>query len=159
MDMIAPDDALARVLRLVALGRLSAELGPPLEQLRLERVRDRGARPGGAVHFAWRGGRNFEIDGQPFSAKGIGVVLAWMALTSHTRRISCIEPAAVFPAARRPDAVALQAIQRAAMHVPEPLAGCMQTIGTAGGRLAVKGKLPCNLVCSSPELVKAVTEA
>ena len=111
------------------------------------------------IIFTWRGGRSFELNEEPIRAGGVGLLLAWLVIAGYQHRLQGAEPAAVLPGQPRADARALQAMQRAAMRVPEPLAGCLRAIGTDGGVLTVKAALPCTVTCESPELVRAVTQA
>ena len=118
----------------------------------------RDAQHSTSIAFDWHGGRRFTVNGEPVEAQGLGLVIGWMTFCGEQHGIAAPPASTIYPGARRPDRAALEAVHRASLApgLPDALGRCLRLVGTAEGRLAVKGLLPVKVQCGSPALVAAI---
>jgi hypothetical protein len=110
------------------------------------------------VQFAWVGANTFLVDGRPLSAKGKGLVLAFLVLACLQHGIELPPVATVFPG-RNPSGSATQALDRAADQVrpmSAALAKAISSIGTRRGHFVLRESPPVRVVCDAPVLRRFV---
>lgn len=104
------------------------------------------------VTFSWIDTRTFEIDGQVVHATGRALPLAWLLLANHFLRVGKLRPEYFFQQHAKPSRNASQALgdaEQAVRPYSPTLAGCIKTLGTAGGVLVPKAPMPGIVVCRS----------
>lgn len=82
------------------------------------------------------------------AAESKALAIAWMILAGHQARVAPPNVADLGLCTRRPDRALTAALRRAAMHVDEPLASHLRSIGVRNGRPCVKGQPIGKLVCT-----------